>query len=526
LLRLFPRRRVPAGEAALTAALRPWERQLGLETVERWLLRGVLAALVLGSLVLAIGWVTPWPESELQPYAAQLAVPVLGFALLVAVWPRRRARRAAELDTRLRFGDRLATAWAYRRADGSIVALQREDAITRLERRSPRSDLVWRPSRMEIGSLAAALLVAGLLVIVPSPMQRVLDQQAAEQLAVQRATDRLEALRQDAIAAPSLTPEQARWLDELLQQAQLELNRIRTQQDARAILARTQEQLTQQLGDPDAETREEALGAMSETLTAEPLSRALGEALQHEDAREASEALKALTAQADQLSDIQRQALSRALQRAANVGRGEPRSSAALREAARALGAGESSEAALSATEAALRDAIQAATAQASVRSTLQRLRELEGQLASAAGVEGDPSQLGTGDDTELGTAFTSALGTPVAVDPGGSGLLRDPSAERGRGAGTGAAEPGAGRQAVTAGDAAENVFVPGREGYGAADQDLTDQAFTIRGQPRPYRDVLSQYAQSGRDYVDRPDVSPAVRELVKQYFQQLQEGQ
>jgi hypothetical protein len=47
-----------------------------------------------------------------------------------------------------------------------------------------------------------------------------------------------------------------------------------------------------------------------------------------------------------------------------------------------------------------------------------------------------------------------------------------------------------------------------------------------VRGQPRPYRDVLSQYAASSRDYVDRPDVSPAVRDLVKQYFQSLEEGQ
>jgi hypothetical protein len=69
-------------------------------------------------------------------------------------------------------------------------------------------------------------------------------------------------------------------------------------------------------------------------------------------------------------------------------------------------------------------------------------------------------------------------------------------------------------------------VFVPGRAGNGPADQDLTDQPFTVRGAPRPYRDVLGQYAQSGRDYVDRPEVSPAVRDLVKQYFQQLEEGQ
>jgi hypothetical protein len=47
-----------------------------------------------------------------------------------------------------------------------------------------------------------------------------------------------------------------------------------------------------------------------------------------------------------------------------------------------------------------------------------------------------------------------------------------------------------------------------------------------VSGAPRPYRDVLNQYAQSSRDYVDRPDISPAVRDLVKQYFQQLENNQ
>ena len=47
-----------------------------------------------------------------------------------------------------------------------------------------------------------------------------------------------------------------------------------------------------------------------------------------------------------------------------------------------------------------------------------------------------------------------------------------------------------------------------------------------MRGAPRPYRDVLTQYAQTTRDYVERPEISPAVREMVKQYFQELEEGQ
>jgi hypothetical protein len=511
--------------------LRPWERQLALEAVERWLIHGAIGALVLASLVLAIGWVTPYPESELRPWAAQFALPPLLAALLLSFWPATRLRKAAVFDTRLGFGDRLATAWTYRHSSRSIVRLQRADAIARLEQRSPEKDLLWRPGRIELAALGASAVVALVLLITPSPQQGVLDRQVAEQLAVQQASDRLEALRLEATNVPSLSPEQARRLDELLQQAQSEINRVRTQKEATAVLARTQDQLTQQLADPNADLRDEALAAMSETLAAEPLSRQLGDALQHEDPQATSDALKALTQQADQLSDIQRQALSRALQRAANVGRSDPRSASALREAARALGAGEPSEAALSSAEAALREAIQAATAQASLRATAQRLRDLEAQLASGGPLRdqylSQQPGAGAGDQSAAPAGAVTVNGTPVAVDAGGGARLRDPAADRGSGAGVGAGSNLAGGgQSGPVGQAAENVFVPGRAGNGPADQDLTDQPFTVRGAPRPYRDVLGQYAQSGRDYVDRPEVSPAVRDLVKQYFQQLEEGQ
>jgi hypothetical protein len=147
-------------------------------------------------------------------------------------------------------------------------------------------------------------------------------------------------MRADA-ADPSaeLSAEQIRQLNELLQQAQAELKEAKTRQEASAILARTQTQLGQQLADPNAELRDEALAAMSETLAAEPLTRPLADALQQENAQATSEALTALMDQADRLSEVERQALSRALQRAANVGRADAASAAALREAARILAA-------------------------------------------------------------------------------------------------------------------------------------------------------------------------------------------
>jgi hypothetical protein len=522
---------VASAEGTLATALRPWEQQLVREAIGRWLIRGAIGGLALVSLVLIIGWVTPWPEAELRPWAVELALPVVLVSLLVALWPIRKPRRAAELDARLGLGDRLATAWAFRHASQSIVDLQRSDAIARLKQRSPEVELRWRPARTEIGALLASGAIAGLLLITPSPQQTVLDRQASEQASVQAASDRLDALRQEAAAAPSLTPEQARQLDELLQQAQAELNRVRTQQEATAILASTQDQINQQLADPNADLRDEALAAMSETLAAEPLARTLADALRQEDAQATSAALKSIQDHADQLSDVQRQALSRALQRASNVGRSDPKSSAALGAAARALGSGDQSQSqsALSDADAALGDAVRSANQQASLRDTTQKLRDLQALLASGAALNGRAADqpTGIGQLTNQPSGLPGSAGTPVAVDAAGGGRLRDPSAGPGSGAGTGGADMADQGSAAAIGVAAENVFVPGREGSGAAyNQDVVDQPFTVRGAPRPYREVLSRYAQSGRDYVDRPDISPAVRDLVKQYFQQLEDGQ
>jgi hypothetical protein len=435
----------------------------------------------------------------------------------IGLWPHRHVRNAAELDNRLRLGDRLATAWAFRDSGSPILELQRTDALQHLQRHRPQTALVWRPRRLELATLGALALVALLLVITPSPQQATLDQEAAQALAVQQAIAQLDAVRQQADASSALTPEQAKQLDQLLQQAQAQLREAGTPQEATAILSQMQDQASQQLVDPNADLRDEALAAMSETLAAEPQTRALANAIQHEDAQAASQAVQDLAAHADQLSDVERQSLSRALQRAANVGRSDPRTSTALRDASQSL-----SPRALSQLDAALRDSIQASQSQAQVNATLDQLHELQNRLASGQPLpSASPQSAGSSVDASIS-------GTPVAVSSGtASRTVTDPTTgQNGTGAGTGAASPGQAQSASDA-QASENVFVPGRINPGSSDQpQQVDQPFSVRGAPRPYRDVLSQYAQSSRDYVDRPDISPAVRDLVKQYFQQLESDQ
>jgi hypothetical protein len=521
----------PAGELALREALGAWERRLGRERLGTWLIRGAGVALVAACLVLLIGWVTPIAESDLRPWAAAVTLVPLLAAAGYALWPRRHIRHAAELDQRLGLGDRLATAWSFRDSEQPVVRLQRTDALRRLSQSAPDRDLRWQPARGEVVVVGAIGLLTLLLLMTASPQQRVLDQRAAEQNSVIQASQQLDVLRQAAAASGSLTPDQARQLDELLQQAQADLNRAQSQQEATAILAHTQDQVSQQLGDPNADLRDAALAAMSETLAAEPQTQALASAVQQENAQATSDAIRNMSSKADSLSDVERQALSRALQRAANVGRSDSRSSSALANAAQAVASRASADAAMSQMNDALRDSIQASQSQAAVDATAQQLHDLQTRLASGAPLNNPRDQLSAQAQPQAGGASASgadlASGTPVALDGGAGQSVSEPSSGPvAEGAGVGAGANGTSGQPPASAQAAENVFVPGRAGNGPADQDLVNQPFSVTGAPRPYRDVLNQYAQSSRDYVDRPDISPAVRDLVKKYFQELESNQ
>jgi hypothetical protein len=530
--------RMPASpavaERAMLVALRPWTRRLAVESTLRWLVRGAIVAHAAACLVLAVGWLIPLPAGDLRPIAFQLALPLLALGVLIGLWPTTRLHRAGQLDTRLRLADRLATAWLHRDTSSAMALLQRRDALAHLATLSPSRALPYHVRRVELAVLGAIALIALTLLVAPSPMEGVLRQIAAEQRATQYAADRLDALRQDPMLVDSLTPEQARHLDELLQRTRLEVSQARNQRDAVAALTRAEQQLMQ-FGDLGAEAREQALGAMSETLSQEPLTRRLGDALQRGDARGASEALQSLRDTSDQLSDAQRQALARALQRAANVGRADSRSSAAMRDAARAVSAGESADARLRDAAASIEEAMQATAAEAAIREATQRLQDVRNDITSgtpgqqrgqeqpfegSAGqymfVPGGPS--GTAvpiDAAALARGRTAAAGQGQA-EPGAGG-------ERGTTGGVSAADLGSGQPAAVS-EPSESIFVPGRTGDGPTDsQDAVQQPFSLRGAPRPYREVIGQYAQQGRDYVDRAAVPPNVRELVRQYFADLE---
>jgi hypothetical protein len=177
-----------------------------------------------------------------------------------------------------------------------------------------------------------------------------------------------------------------------------------------------------------------------------------------------------------------------------------------------------------------LEEAMRAAAGEAALRTASQRMQDVRAAMSQQSDGTPPSEQSITGEPSSSAYQLGEVTGEVLPID---ATLRRTGVLGEGGSQGVSARTPSGGvattelslGQSHTDAAASENVFVPGKPGEGPSDSDPIQQPFTIRGAPRPYRDVIGQYAQDGRDYVDRAAVPSAVRELVRQYFAEL-EGQ
>ncbi|MBV9358401.1 MAG: hypothetical protein JO023_23055, partial [Chloroflexi bacterium] len=338
---------------------------------------------------------------------------------------------------------------------------------------------------------------------------------------------------------PGLTPDQAAALESVLPQVEQQVATARSHDEAQQALTQGQ-QAVKRLLDPAASSKERGLEAAGAQLSANPQTQALGDALGALDSPGTTAALQQLAAQLSAMPDDQRQALAQSLKRSAAAARGNPAAAAALQNASRAASdpsADASGQLQAAATE--LDSALQAARAQTALADAARRLGDAQQSLTT------DTSDSSSGSSTNPDAS--AEAGPPQPASAGGGGPPGDmesvpPSDGSDASAGLatladGAGGSGGGPQGGLAGGslssrpapgttgvAAESVFVPGRRTDQPEQEVDTAPSATRAGQSHPYTDVLAQYAQSGRDYVDHSNMSADVRELVKQYFSELED--
>jgi hypothetical protein len=153
--------------AELEAGLQRWSGRLSrsraLVVMRRWLLVGLIVALVPGLVILAVGGSRPW-----WLFGVVLIAPLAG--LVAVARPPSAARTAHVLDRRLGLADRLTTALELRSAPAApsgLGGLVVNEASSALGQSLSSSRASARRSPRELAWLVAAALALALVIAVP-----------------------------------------------------------------------------------------------------------------------------------------------------------------------------------------------------------------------------------------------------------------------------------------------------------------------------------------------------------------------
>ncbi len=459
----------------------------------------------------------------------------VGYSLLKPVSLMDAARR---VDLELGLKERLSTALEFGKqvADTSpanLVKRQQADARAIAASIDPRKafHLTWlrQPTLAATGILVVSLVLAGL----PNPMDSVLAERAAVAQVAREQAERIESLQKVIEQNTTLTPElQAELLRQLAELAEKLGQNPGEREKALADLSQLEASLRRQV-DPYAIQNQASL----EALEAQLQTLAKMEDIDGRDLALSAEALNKITEELDKIDPAQQTSLAGSLSElAAQAAQaGDSVLSQALASLSQATQVGDTNAAAQASSQ--VITALDQARQQASDQNVLQQaLGQLQGssQAIASAGLPNQGmssnqpgSQAGNNPGQGQSGPGTSGGGTKANQLPPGTGAGQ-------------ARPPGNQDTGSQTGDPADALFVPWER---RSDQGVeltipgqdTDQGETLtRENPNPlaglpgtalipYQQFFSQYQQAAQQAMDRIDIPPAYKDLVRDYFTLLE---
>ena len=506
--------------AGLPGAIKPWRNRLMLKGALAWTLRGIGAGLGLTAALFVVARFVPWPDVFLSCIVTTVVVTAAGLLYSFFAVPSS-GTAARQVDLLLGLSDRLATAWEFRQSNSRVAWLQRQDALASIRAKNPAEFVRIWPGRGHFLPVIAGIALIGILVVLPNPMDRVIEQREQLEQRLAEAREELQKTKEETAGDDSpLSIEDRTAVEQALEKLEKALTEADTTPDALAALSGAEQEISL-LQEPKIE-QGKGLQDIGATLGTSPTTVALGRALHSRNEEATRGAIASLADKIDSMSEDELRELAAALQRAANAATGSEALAGSLRQASRAIasghpGAAEGAFGDLADRLAALQEGVEASEA-------LERtLAELRGARSSISGVP--VAQAATGTPT-VGEGREG--GGPVpGPGQGGQGAGGSPGIGPGGGAdGAGAGNQAGARQGEGAGrlpTEGETVFVPG-QGPGIPAEVRTGPGAGIApGRLRPYNEVLGQYTEQAREHMERSPVPQGYKELVRRYFAELE---
>lgn len=502
----------------LTEALHSWRKRLWVQQVLRWTENGVIAGIVLACLLLLISRFVPWGTALY--WAIGVAIVSLLGALGAALWYRPSFARSAHLvDARLLLHDRLSTAWELRGDTAPIAVLQRRDALQQLSKHIPAATISLWPRRTRLIAIGVVVIAFVLLLLLPNPMNAVLQQQAAFQNLVARQVAAINHERAVINSQTQIPAQERALIDKILRDALAQLQQAKNGTQAQQALAQAQSQLDQ-LRDPQASNKAQARAAASSSLQGSSntnLSTA-GKALGTGDSKSLSAALQKLASQINSMTPAQRAQLAQQIEQSANQASNNPQLSSALHQLAKSVANGSPSE---------ISDAIKAVETAAAQDSANQNNNKGIDQASQS--LQNAANTLASSTDSSTGQIPNQSQNPGQAQNPGrgqAGGQAQNPGQSQSTGSNRG--NNGSGGQNNTGSKSGKNerVFVPGQTGTGTSTVNGNGGNGTVQpGVTVPYSQVIANYQQMAHDAVDNSNIPPDLKNLIRGYFNSL-EGQ
>lgn len=513
------RPKIPGGSSEqLTAALLPWRRRLILRQVVSWTVRGTIAGLMLVCLVLLVAHLLPWAAAPYWATGSGIVCVLVAFG--AALWFRPSLARTTRLvDALLSLHDRLSTAWEMRYENAPLFGLQRRDALKHLAKHSPGTAIPLQFRRPSLFTAGIVVSILALLLLLPNPMTRVLQQQAAFQARIARQIAAIDRVRSIASQQTNTPATERAQVDKILRELQAKLQNAKNEAQAQQAIAEAQSRLNQ-LRDPQATNKVQAQQAASSSLQGSPNAslNALGQALARNDNKGLADALKKLADQVSKMTPAQRAQLAQQLEKAANQAQQNPDLSASLHQLARSVAngsPGETSDASTAIQNAATQDA----TTQAQSNSIDQASQSLQQSANALAAATDGTASLNQGQSQQQGKGQQG--------QQQGQGQEQQQSQQPGQVSnGSQGSGGGQGNNPDSKPGKNEQVSVPGKIGSGTSTQSNDGNNGVVQnGSSVPYSQVIAQYNQLAHDAIDNSSISPAMKNLVHSYFDTL-EGQ
>ncbi|MFC7443223.1 hypothetical protein [Laceyella putida] len=479
--------------------------------------------------------------ARLIPMAHPLMIvlSVWGLSLLVGLgwgsWQRPTWLETVRMtDQALGLQERLLTLWQLRDQTGVVVEVQRREGLARWKERLPLLSqafpLPWGSRREAWGGLAACLVLLPLMML-PNPLtEQALKQERVGQ-AIKKERAKVEELREKAEQDPKLSRVAKRELTQELSRLAQALKESESLEQMAAELAQSEARL-QELGARQRsgeQAMQTALTSMGQQAGLKDWGQRLAEGKSLPGAKEWQTTLR-------QMSAADKQTLAHSLGEWGKAWNNPAHPALAQagqkwERAAQAL-AGDAGQAGVAVSEAL------AAAAQTASQLTWDRQVTARHQQAIAAGQETVTAASGGRGGTGS-TAREQPSGQTQPVNgngqSSGNGQGNGSGASNGNGADTGAGSGADAGSGMGSGAGSRNLFVPwsrlegeGQSGTLSGPADQGAQAgegavSQLPGMSLPYEAVYAQYAAEMRQALERGEIPPEYRELVKAYFSSLE---